>query len=148
MPCILCISTLCYSPYCAGSKRAAKNILLATRIKRHGYSWNSRCVRPEPRRLTSYADRLKHYFIANGVTDDDKKRAILISASGPATYKLLRSLVGATRLGTDKYDDLVKNAEGPLRSATIVHGRVIQVQPQRQSTRIRCAVPRCIEGSI
>ena len=63
---------------------------------------------PSQEDWTSYAERLKHYFIANGVTDDDKKRAILISASGPATYKLLRSLVGVTRMGTDSYDALVK----------------------------------------
>ena len=63
---------------------------------------------PSQEDWTSYAERLKHYFIANGVTDDEKKRAILISASGPATYKLLRSLVGAARLGTDSYEDLVK----------------------------------------
>lgn len=54
------------------------------------------------------SERLKHYFIANGVTDNEKKRSILISASGPATYKLLRSLVGAETLGTKTYDSLVK----------------------------------------
>lgn len=35
---------------------------------------------------TSYTERLKHYFIANGITEDEKKQAILISAAGPATY--------------------------------------------------------------
>ena len=44
---------------------------------------------PSQEDWTSYAERLKHYFIANGVTEDKQKRAILISASGPATYKLL-----------------------------------------------------------
>ena len=57
---------------------------------------------------TSYADRLKHYFIANGVTEDEKKRAILISQAGPEAHKLLRSLVGAQALDTKSYDELVQ----------------------------------------
>lgn len=56
---------------------------------------------------TSYSERLGHYFIANDVATDAKKRSILLSECGPATYKLLRSLVGAERLTTDSYADLV-----------------------------------------
>ena len=63
---------------------------------------------PSQEDWTSYAERLKHYFIANGVAENEKKRAILISAAGPATYKLLRSLVGTAKLDTESYDNLVK----------------------------------------
>ena len=41
----------------------------------------------------SYTDQLKHYFVANEVVDNDKKRSILLSACGPD--RLLRSLTGA-----------------------------------------------------
>ena len=39
---------------------------------------------------TSYAERMTHYFAANKVDDGARKRSILLSAVGPATYKLLR----------------------------------------------------------
>ena len=41
-----------------------------------------------------YTERLKHYFVANEVVDNDKKRSILLSACGPATYRLLSSWCG------------------------------------------------------
>ena len=34
-----------------------------------------------------------HFFPANGIIDDDKKRAILLSSCGSRTYSLFRSLV-------------------------------------------------------
>ena len=40
-----------------------------------------------------YAERIQHYFAANGVTDAERKRAIFLSVIGPRTYKLLSSLV-------------------------------------------------------
>ena len=51
---------------------------------------------------------MKHYFVANEVVDNDKKRSILLSACGPATYRLLRSLTGAGKINTEPYEDLVK----------------------------------------
>ena len=57
---------------------------------------------------TTYAERLKHYLIANGVTEQEKKRSILLTVCGTTTYKLLRSLVGKDNLDTTSYDDLVK----------------------------------------
>ena len=54
-----------------------------------------------------YIERLKHYFIANGVTDAGKKRSILLTVCGPSTYKLLRSLVANGDLDCPTYDELV-----------------------------------------
>ena len=42
---------------------------------------------------TSYAERLKFYFIANDITSAVKKRAILLCSCGAKTHKLLKSLV-------------------------------------------------------
>ena len=56
----------------------------------------------------SYTERLKHYFVANEVVDNDKKCSILLSVCGPATYRLLRSLAGADKINTEPYEDLVK----------------------------------------
>ena len=49
----------------------------------------------------SYAERLKHYFVANEVVDNDKNHSILLSACGPATYRLLRSLAGVDKINSE-----------------------------------------------
>ena len=40
----------------------------------------------------NYVERLEFYFAANEITDADIKKAILLSAFGPETYHLCRSL--------------------------------------------------------
>lgn len=57
---------------------------------------------------TNYIERLDHYFVANDVTTAPKKRAILLSACGSSTYKLIRSLVSPDELKTTNYATLVK----------------------------------------
>ena len=39
-----------------------------------------------------YVERLELYFLANDITDAVKKRAILLNAVGPATYRLVKTL--------------------------------------------------------
>lgn len=41
-----------------------------------------------------YSERFDMYLLANGVVDDNIKRAVFLSTIGSAAYKLLRSLVG------------------------------------------------------
>ena len=57
---------------------------------------------------TTYIECLNHYFIANDVDSEDKKRSILLSACGSSTYKLIRSLVEPGKLDTTPYADIVK----------------------------------------
>ena len=57
---------------------------------------------------TTYVERLDHYFVANEVTTAAKKRAILLSACGTSTYKLIRSLLSAEELKSTNYANLVK----------------------------------------
>ena len=69
---------------------------------------------------TSYVERLNFYFTANDVADDGKKRAILLSACGASTYKVIRSLVDADKLNSTVYTDivaLVKNHYDPKPSS-------------------------------
>ena len=54
-----------------------------------------------------FAEQLQHYFAANAVDDDDKQRAILLSACGTATYKLLKTFVAPAALTTKTFDELV-----------------------------------------
>ena len=39
-----------------------------------------------------YAERLESYFVANDITDVAKRRAILLNAVGPTTYRLIKTL--------------------------------------------------------
>ena len=60
---------------------------------------------PQSEDWCTYEQRLKHYFIANGVTEAGRKRSILLTVSG--TFKLLRSLSN-NQQDTLSYADLVK----------------------------------------
>ena len=51
----------------------------------------------------SYTDRVKHYFIANDVSDGDKKRSILLSASGASTLKLRKD-----KVSTMLFNEIIK----------------------------------------
>ena len=63
---------------------------------------------PSTEDWTTYTERMRHYFVANDVTDADKKRSILLSACGPATYKVIRNLVEEGKLDTTPYEEIVK----------------------------------------
>ena len=39
-----------------------------------------------------YAERLQHYFVANGIDKEDVQRAILLTNVGPSTYRLAKTL--------------------------------------------------------
>ncbi len=55
-----------------------------------------------------YIERLGHFFAANGITSADRKRSILLTVIGPATYKLLRNLVAPEKPGTRSYEQNVQ----------------------------------------
>ena len=40
-----------------------------------------------------YVERMEFYFLANGVTETDKQRAILLSSTGAQAYKILRNFI-------------------------------------------------------
>ena len=52
---------------------------------------------------TSYEERLGHFFAANGITDAEKKRSVLLSVIGASAYKVLRSLVSPAKPGEKTY---------------------------------------------
>lgn len=55
-----------------------------------------------------YCEVLDIFFTANNITDAGKRKAILLSCCGPATYSLLRSLVSPETPGEKDYAFLVK----------------------------------------
>lgn len=53
-----------------------------------------------------YVERMNHYFTANEITDENKKRSIFLVAVGAKTYKLLRSLLAPDLPTTKSFDQL------------------------------------------
>ena len=53
-----------------------------------------------------YTERLNHFLAANSITDEAKKRSIFLTVIGPATFKLLRSLLHPVKLEDKSYDEL------------------------------------------
>ena len=62
---------------------------------------------PSHETWVTYVERLEFYFIANGIEDPVKKRAVLLTVSGPTTYKLIRNLSAPTKPSEKSYDELV-----------------------------------------
>ena len=55
-----------------------------------------------------YTERLAHYFAANGIEAAEKKRAILFTVCGTATYKLMKNLVAPADISTKTFAQLVQ----------------------------------------
>ena len=53
-----------------------------------------------------YEDRLGHFFIANGIVDAEKKRAVFLSIIGVSTYRLLHNLVSLSKPGEKSFAEL------------------------------------------
>ena len=64
--------------------------------------------KPQEEDWSEYTERLTFYFAANRITTDAKKRAVLLSCCGPATFRLLRSLVLPVSLDEISFENLVK----------------------------------------
>ena len=77
------------------------NVLMAT----HG---TLAAFNPQGEDWSEYSERLTFYFTTNGITTDAKKRAVLLSCCGPATFRLLRSLVLPGSLDELSFEELVK----------------------------------------
>lgn len=71
---------------------------------------------------TEYEERLGHVFSANEVTDEAKKRSILLSACGAKTYKLIRNLATPRKPEEIPYNELlalVGNHHNPKPSVVV-----------------------------
>ena len=62
---------------------------------------------PSHEAWATYVERLEFYFIAKGIEDPEKKRAVLLTVSGPATYKLIWNLSAPKKPAEKPYDELV-----------------------------------------
>ena len=63
---------------------------------------------PQREDWTSYIRRLHKYFIANGINESAKTKAILLSIVGVETYQLMRNLIAPAKPTGKSFDQLVK----------------------------------------
>ena len=66
---------------------------------------------PAQEEWDEYIERLQHYFTANDILAEDKRRAILLTAVGPSTYRLIRTLVAPAKVTEVSFDDIVAKAK-------------------------------------
>ena len=57
---------------------------------------------------TTYVERLQQYLAANKIEDADQQRAVFLSVCGPATYRLIWSLVSPKKPTELKFEELVE----------------------------------------
>ena len=55
-----------------------------------------------------YVERLEHFFEANAIEDEGKKRSIFLTVVGPMVFKLIHNLASPAKPGDKSYGDLVK----------------------------------------
>ena len=71
---------------------------------------------PEVEQYESYRERIDQYFIANDITDDKKKVAVILSVMGAKEYGLLKSIVApkmVTELKLSEIDEVLKQHYNP-----------------------------------
>ena len=59
-------------------------------------------------KIGHYIERLEHYFITNCVTDEQRKKSLMLTAIGASAYKLLRSLTAPERPNDKSFGELVE----------------------------------------
>ena len=57
-----------------------------------------------------YTERFTHYFVVNDIVAVEKRRAIFLTAVGPTTYRLLKTLVSPSKLDEFRFEELVEKA--------------------------------------
>ena len=60
---------------------------------------------------TAYVERLEQYLAANKIEDADQQRAILLSVCGPATYRLICSLVSPKKPAELKFKEITETVQ-------------------------------------
>ncbi|XP_052405263.1 uncharacterized protein LOC127951422 [Carassius gibelio] len=69
-----------------------------------------------------YSEIVEQFFVANGIEDEGKQRAILISVVGPQTYSVMRNLLSPTKPSEKTYQPLItmlKNHFNPKPSEIV-----------------------------
>ena len=71
-----------------------------------------------------YMERMEHFFQANGIEEQPKKKAILLSSCGAKTYTLFRSLLAPQKPGDVAWRELTDYEEASESEAINNCGKV------------------------
>ena len=85
----------------------------------------------------SYVECLGYFFVANSIETEGKKKAVLLSAIGAGTYKLLKNLLAPAKLGDKTFAELTQAMEkhfNPLPSETLQRYRCYVIDLSVEST--------------
>ena len=55
-----------------------------------------------------YMEQVEHFFIANEITDEGKKKSVLLSSCGAKTYRLFRNLLAPVKPGDSSWETLTR----------------------------------------
>ncbi|CAI5657334.1 unnamed protein product [Oreochromis niloticus] len=104
-----------------------------------------------------YVERLEHFFMANDISDEGKKRSVLLSACRARTYKLIRNLTTPRKPGDFGFKELVtlvQNHHCPKPSVIVqrfkfhTHSRKPGVSVAAYVTELRQLSEHCEFGGV
>ncbi|KAL5517983.1 hypothetical protein EMCRGX_G003642 [Ephydatia muelleri] len=81
----------------------------------------------------AYMERMDEFLIANGVDDDRKKVAVLLSTVGPSTYRLLKDLLVPTLPSTQSFDEIREVLQGHFQPKPLVIAERFKFHQRNQS---------------
>ena len=84
--------------------------------------------REDKEEWSQYAERLEHFFAANNITNNDKKRSVFLTVIGARAYKQLRSLIAPAKPGETDFCDVIRSYAESLRTCTLRDSAAIQIQ--------------------
>ena len=76
-----------------------------------GYVGSLEAFEPSSDDWRLYAQRFKHFLLANGIEDDSKRRHLLLALIGNSTFKLLTNLVVPKKPGELSYKEICEQLE-------------------------------------
>ena len=85
-----------------------------------------------------YVEHLAHFFTANGITDADKKQAVLLSVIGAATYKMLRNILSPAKQGDKTYEELIEKLSRHFHPAP---SEIVEREVERVKFHSRSRLP-------
>jgi len=97
----------------------------------------------------SYVERMEQYFSTNDVTAAGKKRAILLSACGPATYQLIRNLVSPAATTDKSFAQIVELVQNHCHPKPSSHRPPLHLQlPLSEGRRVVINIRRRVKETL
>ena len=70
--------------------------------------------------FSQYSEILEQHFLANSISEEEKKRALFLAASGESTYTLIKNLCSPDLSSAKTYDKLITLVTNHLRPKKLI----------------------------